>query len=117
MTDDTTLQDLSVRESILRTAIDFTTGDRDVEYGDPVTQLGQAGYLKQIVRQFNRDNPTARRLSFAEWDAIDMILEKLSRLICGGMSKRDTYIDVAAYAAIAGECMERERDEQGRHQN
>lgn len=93
---------LSPRECILKTALDYTCGDRNASYGDPTVQLGLAGHLKGLVWEYYAQNGS-RLIVPAEREAIDMILTKLSRLIVGPEPGQDTYIDLAAYAAIAGE--------------
>jgi hypothetical protein len=56
-----------------------------------------AGALKAAFRAH-----MARDISLAELEAIEMCLTKLGR-IATGKPKRDTYVDAAAYIAIAGE--------------
>ncbi len=93
----------SPREKVLRLAIDATCSDRNRSYGDPVVQLGYAGHLKDDFRAMH-DGEGQRLIGTGEWEALDMILTKLSRLVIGPAPGRDTYIDIAAYAAIAWEC-------------
>lgn len=57
-----------------------------------------AGDLKAALRRH-----ITRDISPAELKAIDMALTKLSRIITGPAPKLDSYIDAAAYLAIAGE--------------
>lgn len=82
----------------------MTNGDRDDEYGPPHLTMGCAGELKRVFRKF-----LAREITAAEQEALDMVLTKISRLSCG-KPKRDTYVDAAAYMAIAGECALRKPD-------
>lgn len=86
------------RGSILEAARAATEGDRNKSYGDPGDQLGLAGVLKEIVRAH-----MLRDVSPGEMEALDMVLTKLSRAVMGEAPGRDTYVDMAAYAAIAGE--------------
>ena len=76
----------------------LTSGDRDIEYGPPQQNMTCSGELKAIFRKY-----LARDISHGEQEALDMVMTKLGRLACG-KPKRDTYIDGAAYFAIAGEC-------------
>ena len=92
----------SVREQILATAQGLIGGERELAYGNPLRQLGFSRRLKAMFWDEWVVN-AARSVSPAEWEAIDMILTKLSRLACGPAPGRDTYIDIAGYAAIAGE--------------
>jgi hypothetical protein len=86
------------RVAILQDAARLTSGDRDKEYGPPIYNMTCAGELKVVFRRW-----LVRSITPAEQEAIDMVLTKLSRLSCG-KPKRDTYVDAAAYCAIAGEC-------------
>lgn len=98
----------SIRETYLRTAANLTAGDRDKEYGDPMVNLNCASDLKQVFWAYAEKG--GRTISNAEREALDMVLTKLSRLACGPKCKPDTYVDGAAYFAIAGEaafCHER----------
>lgn len=87
-----------VRVQLLTQAIGYTSHTRNKSYGDPQHQLACAAMLKQTLRQFVR-----RALPAAELEALDMVCTKLSRAVCGPHPGLDTYIDGAAYFAIAGE--------------
>lgn len=86
-----------VRVSILQEGIALTAGERNKEYGDPAINLGCAGRMKAVFREC-----LTREITPAEQEALDMVMTKLSRLATGA-PKRDTYVDLATYAAIAGE--------------
>ena len=86
------------RVQILNESARLTSGDRAKEYGSPAINLACAGTLKQVARQH-----ATRAISPGEWEAIDMVLTKISRVLTGNQIKRDTYVDGAAYFAIAGE--------------
>ena len=87
------------RGNILRDACAATEGDRNGMYGDPTKQLGLAGRLKRMMR-----GSAEREIGPAEMEALDMVLIKISRAVVGASPGRDTYVDGAAYFAIAGEC-------------
>jgi hypothetical protein len=87
-----------IRSSILHEGIKLTCGDRDKEYGDPKQNMTCAGELKATIRRY-----MARDITPAELEALDMVLTKMSRVITGPEVKRDTFVDMATYAAIAGE--------------
>jgi len=88
----------AVRVDILLEAANLTNGDRDLEYGPPAVNLAAAGELKAVFRKHLR-----RAISPGEMEAIDMVLTKIGRVATGPRTKRDTYVDGAAYFAIAGE--------------
>ena len=92
------LSDAPVRVQILNEGATITNGDRDAEYGHPSINLGCAGELKLLARKH-----VVRDISPAEWEALDLAITKLSRILTGPKPKRDTYVDAATYIAIAGE--------------
>lgn len=94
-----TVQAITKRESILRTANDIIHGDREKDYGRPVdsfTRLAEA--LNLVLRPKLKEG--------MELDAVDaavlMIAMKLSRL-AGGDRKDDTWVDLAGYSALGAE--------------
>ncbi len=89
------------RVEILAEGIDLTWGDRDKQYGDPLVNMTLAGELKRLIRQY-----ASREIPPAELEALDMALTKISRIVTGAV-KRDSYVDGAAYLALAGEMAER----------
>lgn len=86
------------RVKVLKEASKLTNGNRDAEYGPPSLQQACAGELKATFRCY-----LERWIEPGEQNALDMVMEKLSRLATG-QPKRDTYVDAAAYMAIAAEC-------------
>src|SRR5690606_7292864 len=87
-----------VRSSILFEGIKLTCGDRNEAYGDPKANMACAGELKAVLRKY-----AARDISPEEWEAIDMTMTKMSRVVTGPKPKRDNYTDGSVYFAIAGE--------------
>lgn len=94
----------TLRGRILNEARRATEGDRNRLYGDPVIQLELAGFLKAAARERYDEAGRPRTICDAEWEAIDSTLTKISRIILGPVVHRDSYVDAAAYMAIAGEC-------------
>ena len=88
------------RVRFLRTAIKLTTGDRDKEYGKPWDNLTDCAQLFEAY--LNAKHGAELHLT-AEDAAWLNVLQKMARTFSGNV-KEDTYIDAAAYAAIAGEC-------------
>ena len=101
------------RLEYLAEAARLTSGDRDREYGTPYNNLsdcallwtaylhGKYGGLIIDPHQFNL---TAEDVAWFN------NLQKTARTFSGS-TKPDTYIDAAAYAAIAGECAKTEADQ------
>lgn len=96
-----------IRADLLKEALRLTTADRNDQYGDPLINTACAGELKEVFRKYHKLSGR-RPIGHGEQEAIDMVLTKLSRIAAGGDVKPDTYIDAAAYFAMAGECAQRE---------
>lgn len=95
-----------VRVQVLEEAAKLTSGDRDKTYGPPHINMGLAGKLKDVFW-----DAAKRHFSYAEREALDMVLTKLSRIATGPEPHRDNYVDAAAYMAIAYECATLPKDE------
>jgi len=83
----------------LENAHTYTVGDRDTEYGSPYENLSDCGDLWST---YLRRRHGVNLLLSAEDVAHMNILQKMARTFPGRV-KDDTYEDMAAYAAIAGE--------------
>lgn len=88
------------RSEILTAARDATMTTREYDYGPPVKNMKDIAALWQTYL-------SSKRGIVCQVDAEDvahmMSLLKIARTFAGGF-KADTYVDAAAYAAIAGEC-------------
>lgn len=103
------------RIEILAEASRLTGSDRNKEYGEPkdnldATALLWSAYLKaKYGGKLPGTNVPEDSLSMFELTAEDVawlnVLQKISRQFFGA-NKPDTFIDAAAYAAIAGEVSE-----------
>lgn len=87
-----------LRASILSEALNLTCGDRQKDYGDPRPNQALAGKIKILLREY-----ATRDISPEEWESLDMVVSKLSRIVTGPKPKRDNYTDGAAYFSMAGE--------------
>jgi hypothetical protein len=87
-----------VRVQILNEGADLSSGDREAVYGPPFINLSCAGELKAVLRKWAQ-----RGLPPGELEALDQVCAKLGRAVTGKKIRRDTYVDGAAYFAIAGE--------------
>lgn len=97
-----------LRVQYLKTAQNLTRGDRDLEYGKPYNNLTACGVLFEAYLCAKFGGAIIDPLNFkltAEDVAWLNVLQKMARTFAGNV-KPDTYIDAAAYAAIAGECAE-----------
>jgi len=87
------------RRSILENAIDHTCGDRDVEYGSPLRNLGDTA---RLWNAYLHGRYGAGMTLTPEDVAQFNVMQKISRTFAG-QCNADTYEDAAAYSAIAGE--------------
>lgn len=96
----------SIREEVLREAVNLTTTDRAAAYGDPARNMQCFSELREVFFRFaeiaSADEAVAPACSQAHDGAIIMVLAKLARIACGS-ANRDNYVDAAAYLAIAWE--------------
>lgn len=107
------------RVQILEIAADLVSGDRDKAYGDAFTNMMNLAELltayleiqtKGRVIGVDGENLTGIYALTAVDAANIMVLVKMARTVspsCG----IDTFIDMAAYAAIAGECYEEQSND------
>ena len=103
----------SPRIEYLETAAKLTSGDRDKEYGSPYINLSDCALLWSAYLHGKYGGETVDPLQFnltAEDVAWFNVLQKMARTF-SGIPKSDTYIDAAAYSAIAGECAIEEASE------
>lgn len=93
--------EVSVRQEILETALELTTGDRNKTYGPPKPNLT---CFANLVQAYLNGMTQPEQLDATD-GAIIMALAKISR-IAANKQHKDNYIDGTAYMAIAGECAE-----------
>lgn len=97
---------MTIRGDILTQAKALTDGDRNEAYGDPWENLTDCGGLwtAYLIGKFRgRTVDELNVLLDAEDVAHFNVLQKMARTFAPGY-RADTYVDQAAYSAIAGEC-------------
>ena len=100
------------RLNLLKQAIALTGGVRNKEYGTPEDNLSNIAILWDAYFEAKYGALTVgqnRPMITAEDVAWLNVLQKMARTFIGS-PKPDTYIDAAAYSAIAGECADGETD-------
>jgi hypothetical protein len=90
------------RKEILEKAIECVTGQRTQDYGTPENNFQKIADLWSV---YSGTTVTAKDV------CIMMILLKIARIQNGGGSG-DSYVDLAGYAACAGEIDEAEKEEE-----
>lgn len=90
------------REKILRDAIDIVCSDRNNQYGEPEDNFSVIAELWSAYLSA-RCLPPGEHVDLGAQEAADMlILFKVARSATAINPKRDTYVDIAGYAACAG---------------
>lgn len=101
------------RVELLKAAIKHTAGDRDVEYGSPYFNLSDCAALwtTYIIGKFRGTSVDENTFALTAEDVAHLnVLQKIARTFSGKV-KLDTYEDIAAYGAIAGECAQAEEED------
>lgn len=95
-------EDVTKRETILRTANRLIHGDREQDYGKPIDSFTRLAAAFNIVLEGAGHDPidpvTAAKL---------MVALKFARL-AGGDNKDDTWVDLAGYSALGAEVWEQQ---------
>lgn len=96
------------RASILDSAKEIVTGEREQQYGKPEDNFRMIGNLWEIYLKARCLDHDGGLDILPEDVAMMMSLLKIAR-IASGNYKVDSFVDLAGYAACAGECAERSR--------
>lgn len=91
-----------MRETILQTAINLTTGDREKTYGSPHKNMDCLAAYMRVYLGFRAKGGAEYKIT-AHDAAMFNVLSKLARITVGSNLHMDNYIDGAAYLAMAAE--------------
>lgn len=97
-----------IRRSVLNEAADLVDGDRNAQYGDPIGDFRCTADMWSAYLRRRGDVPASFKLQPHDVAAM-MSMLKLSR-IGWDHEKRDTWVDLAGYAACGYDCSVREND-------
>ena len=78
-------------------SVDEILAERDKTHGNWTKQSQCAQSFKAVVR---RSQEPMRTLSKQQWEALDMILVKASRICSGDPNNKDHWIDIEGYARL-----------------
>lgn len=98
-----TASDQSERERILDTAIALTLGDRTTEYGDPTQNCTNIASLWDAYVTIRTESHMKEFHPDAEDVQLLMVLMKCARAAQRRTPSPDTFVDMAAYSAMAAE--------------
>lgn len=91
------------RKFILDEAIKVVNTDRNHQYGEPEDNFSHIAELWEAFLNGKIGKKNDRLLIGAEDVAIMMVLFKVGRMMTAETQKSDTFVDIAGYAACAGE--------------
>lgn len=90
--------------------VEDSTGDSEVEgvldsrardYGRFIDNALLAQHLKSALRDHAEEQGTV--LAPDQWEALEMIMSKVSRLLTGDPHKVDSWVDMAGYATLVAD--------------
>lgn len=80
--------------------------ERGSQYGDFTTQ----GEIAQDLKFYLREQVGWDRLKPHQRESLDMIMHKVSRILNGNPEHLDSWVDIAGYAQIVADRIERKGD-------
>lgn len=87
-------------------SLDDTLKARKARYGDFTDHAAYAQRLKMVCRSA----PSWGLMTTVHQEALDMIMHKIARALCGDPDYADTWHDIAGYAKCAEERCNEKRD-------
>jgi hypothetical protein len=83
------------------TGIDETLNERAQDYG----KFKDGAALMQGIKRLLADHARAHNKTFADdqWEALEMIVHKIARIVNGNPDKVDSWVDVAGYATLVAD--------------
>ncbi len=85
--------------------IEIILRDRNRWYGNFLYNATYAQDLKFLFRQ----GKNWRELSSDKKEALDLIATKISRILGGDLAQQDSWLDIAGYATIIANAIEKEK--------
>jgi hypothetical protein len=83
------------------TGIDETLNERAQDYG----KFKDGAALMQGIKRLLADHARAHGKTFADdqWEALEMIVHKMARIVNGNPDKVDSWVDIAGYATLVAD--------------
>ena len=80
------------------TPVDETLNERAVDYG----RFKDSAALMQGIKRLLADHAAKHDKLFADdqWEALEMIVHKMARIVNGNPDKVDSWVDIAGYATL-----------------
>lgn len=95
---------MNERQKILEEAIQCVCSDRNEQYGSPEDNFAViAEFWDSYLLYKKREEIAMGEFNITPKDVAEMmVLFKIGRACTASVSKKDTYVDIAGYAACAG---------------
>ena len=83
------------------TDVDETLDNRAQDYG----KFKDGAELMQGIKRLLADHALRHNKTFADdqWEALEMIVHKMARIVNGNPDKVDTWVDIAGYATLVAD--------------
>jgi hypothetical protein len=83
------------------TNIDQTLDERALDYG----KFKDSAALMQSIKRLLADHALRHNKTFADdqWEALEMIVHKMARIVNGNPDKVDHWVDIAGYAKLVAD--------------
>jgi hypothetical protein len=83
------------------TPVDETLDERAQDYGT----FRDGAALMQGIKRLLADHARAHNKTFADdqWEALEMIVHKMARIVNGNPDKVDSWVDIAGYATLVAD--------------
>jgi hypothetical protein len=90
-----------LEQSLEGSDIDETLDERAQDYG----KFKDGAALMQGIKRLLADHARAHNKTFADdqWEALEMIVHKMARIVNGNPDKVDSWVDIAGYATLVAD--------------
>jgi len=94
----------SEQEAPKKIDIDATINERGTSYG----KFKDGAALMQSIKRLITDHATKHNKTFtdAQWEALEMIVHKIGRIVNGNPDLIDHWLDIAGYAVLVADGLE-----------
>jgi hypothetical protein len=88
-------------EEVEGTDVDETLDERAQDYG----KFKDGAALMQGIKRLLADHAASHDKTFADdqWEALEMIVHKIGRIVNGNPDKVDSWVDIAGYATLVAD--------------
>jgi hypothetical protein len=93
--------EVTAAPAVKEISVDDTLNERAQEYG----RFKDGAELMQGIKRLLADHAARHNKTFADdqWEALEMIVHKMARIVNGNPDKVDSWLDVAGYATLVAD--------------